>query len=87
VGIYDNFFDVGGNSMSILRLNSRLKAVTGMDIPVVEMFRYPTIHSFSTYLSHFSRSEKRKAYSEEKIMKTVNSLDESLKLLMGDDNE
>jgi broad-specificity NMP kinase len=55
------------------------------DIPVVEMFRYSTVHSQAEYLSQLSRQEKKKAYSDEKIMENVDSLEESLQLLMGED--
>ncbi|MGD2085113.1 MAG: amino acid adenylation domain-containing protein [Candidatus Aminicenantes bacterium] len=50
VGIHDNFFDIGGNSMHILRVNSKLKEAFKRDIPVVIMFRYPTIGSLAEYL-------------------------------------
>ncbi|UCH96083.1 MAG: amino acid adenylation domain-containing protein, partial [Candidatus Aminicenantes bacterium] len=51
VGIHDNFFDLGGNSLKIIRLNNQLKDIFKQDIPVVTMFRYPTIHALSRYLS------------------------------------
>jgi polyketide synthase PksJ len=52
IGIHDNFFDIGGNSLHIIRVNSRLKEAFQRDIPVVTMFNYPTITSLSRYLSH-----------------------------------
>ncbi|UCH96725.1 MAG: SDR family NAD(P)-dependent oxidoreductase, partial [Candidatus Aminicenantes bacterium] len=51
VSIHDNFFDVGGNSFSLIRLSSRLKGVFKKDIPVVTLFNYPTIGSLARYLS------------------------------------
>ena len=87
IGIYDNFFDLGGNSLNILKLNSRLKTETGTEIPVVEMFRYSTVQSLATYLSQLPRQEKQKAYSDEKIMETIDSLEESLLLLTGEADE
>jgi polyketide synthase PksJ len=51
IGIHDNFFDLGGNSLKIIRLNNQLKDIFKQDIPVVTMFRYPTIHALSRYLS------------------------------------
>jgi len=51
VGIYDNFFALGGNSLRLIRLNQRLGEVLGQEIPVVAMFKYMTISSFVAYLA------------------------------------
>ncbi|MCP5105926.1 MAG: hypothetical protein GY950_21240, partial [bacterium] len=50
LGTRDNFFDLGGNSMDIMRLNSRLIKIFETDIPVAVHFRYTTIKSFVQYL-------------------------------------
>jgi amino acid adenylation domain-containing protein len=50
VGIHDNFFDLGGNSLSIVRLNSKLKKAFQVNIPVVTLFNYPTISDQARYL-------------------------------------
>ncbi len=50
VGLHDNFFDLGGNSLKVIELNSKLKEVLNEDIPVVEMFKYMTVNSFIRYL-------------------------------------
>ncbi|UCH92667.1 MAG: amino acid adenylation domain-containing protein, partial [Candidatus Aminicenantes bacterium] len=49
--IHDNFFDMGGNSFSLIRLNNRIKEVLEIDIPLVTLFNYPTIASLAGYLS------------------------------------
>jgi len=50
VGIHDNFFDLGGHSLNMMLLNSKLIQVFNRDIPLVMMLRYPTIGSFVQYL-------------------------------------
>jgi amino acid adenylation domain-containing protein len=50
VGVYDNFFDLGGHSMHIVRAHTKLQEVLGQDFPVVEMFRYPTINGLAKCL-------------------------------------
>jgi amino acid adenylation domain-containing protein len=50
VGVRDNFFDIGGNSLKIITVNVRLREAYGRDIPVVAMFQYPTIESLARYL-------------------------------------
>jgi amino acid adenylation domain-containing protein len=51
VGICENFFDIGGDSLLIIRLNSSLKKVFNRDISIANMFRYPTIRSMAQYLA------------------------------------
>ncbi|HLP57177.1 MAG TPA: amino acid adenylation domain-containing protein, partial [Candidatus Deferrimicrobium sp.] len=53
VGTHDNFFDLGGNSLSLIRLNSRLKSALPdkKDISVVTLFNHPTIASLANYLN------------------------------------
>ena len=50
IGINDNFFELGGNSLKIIQMNSILKKKFNKDIPVVVLFRYPTIHTLSNHL-------------------------------------
>jgi amino acid adenylation domain-containing protein len=42
VGVHDNFFQLGGNSLLIMKLHSRLAAQLPQ-LTVVDLFRYPTI--------------------------------------------
>jgi amino acid adenylation domain-containing protein len=50
VGLRENFFDLGGNSLLLLRLSTRLRESGICDIPVVEMFRYPTVEALAASL-------------------------------------
>jgi tyrocidine synthetase-3 len=50
IGIGDNFFDIGGNSLNILQVNQKLNEVLPGPIPVMSMFRYPTIHSLAQFI-------------------------------------
>jgi len=51
VGLDDNFFDLGGHSLLVTRVQAGLAAVCGRTIPVVEMFRYTTVRALAGYLS------------------------------------
>jgi acyl transferase domain-containing protein len=51
VGIHDNFFEIGGNSLYIIRLANKLKEVFGREIPVVKLFQNPTITTLAKYLA------------------------------------
>jgi acyl carrier protein len=54
VGIHDNFFDLGGNSLLLLQASNKLEHLLGQDAMVIEFFKYPTIASLVNYL----RSDK-----------------------------
>jgi acyl carrier protein len=43
-GVNDNFFDLGGNSLLLVRVHSKLREAFGKEISLIEMFRYPTIN-------------------------------------------
>ncbi|MEZ4860208.1 MAG: amino acid adenylation domain-containing protein [Caldilineaceae bacterium] len=50
VGIHDNFFDLGGHSLLMVRIHSRLREVVEQELKIVDLFAYPTIHALSQYL-------------------------------------
>ncbi|MGB8346062.1 MAG: SDR family NAD(P)-dependent oxidoreductase, partial [Ktedonobacteraceae bacterium] len=50
VGLYDNFFDLGGNSLIGLQLIARLKKAFHVQIPAVILFEAPTISAQVKYL-------------------------------------
>jgi amino acid adenylation domain-containing protein len=51
VGIHDNFFDIGGQSLLMLQVNHKLQTVLNREISVVTLFQNPTIYSLAQYLS------------------------------------
>ncbi len=55
VGTHDNFFDLGGNSLKIIRVNFRLNESLGLKIPVVQLFKYPTIQLLKEYVRGLSQ--------------------------------
>jgi amino acid adenylation domain-containing protein len=57
VGINDNFFDLGGNSINIIQVNNRLKQELQKDIAIVTLFEYPTISTFLQYLAQEGSGE------------------------------
>lgn len=43
VGLDDNFFDIGGNSLLMVQAYVMLREATGTSLSVLDLFRYPTI--------------------------------------------
>src|SRR6266566_2898448 len=50
VGLCDNFFDLGGNSLSALQVLAKLKKALHLQLPVVALFEAPTISALVSYL-------------------------------------
>ena len=46
----DNFFEVGGHSLAIVVVRDRLAELLGRAIPVVDLFRHPTIGALAAHL-------------------------------------
>jgi SagB-type dehydrogenase family enzyme len=66
VGIRDNFFDLGGNSVHVVRIHSKLRHALDVDIPIVKMFNYPTVSSLAEFLSEVQSGEDSLQQSHER---------------------
>jgi hypothetical protein len=65
VGVRDNFFDLGGHSLLVVRLHRRLQPVVPRPLSITDLYRFPTIASLAEHLtaepggSGVDRSEDR----------------------------
>jgi amino acid adenylation domain-containing protein len=50
VGLDQNFFDVGGDSISLAAVHGQLERAFQREIPMVELFSYPTVQTLATHL-------------------------------------
>jgi acyl transferase domain-containing protein/acyl carrier protein len=50
VGLHDNFFDLGGDSVMAIQIVSRIKRKLGKEIAVVQLFEAPTLGALATLL-------------------------------------
>ncbi|MCA1636567.1 MAG: amino acid adenylation domain-containing protein [Acidobacteria bacterium] len=51
VGIQDNFFDLGGHSLDLLQVQTRLQTQLNRQIPIAVLFQFPTVSSLARHLS------------------------------------
>ena len=50
VGLHDNFFDLGGDSLLITQVRSQLERLLSTQISIIDLFRYPTVSSLGRFL-------------------------------------
>lgn len=75
VGIYDNFFDLGGHSLPAIRISSRINATYDIDLPLDVFFAHPTVAQLVRAV-------------EEIVLQEIESLsDEAVLRLLDEENE
>ncbi|MFK8103154.1 MAG: non-ribosomal peptide synthase/polyketide synthase, partial [Saprospiraceae bacterium] len=56
IGIYDNFFDIGGHSLLVTKLMSVIKKEMGLSIPMKILFQVSCIADFAEYIKLIQKS-------------------------------
>jgi aryl carrier-like protein len=50
VGVHDHFFDLGGDSLGMSRVQNRIRERLGLVLELVTLFQHPTIHTLARHL-------------------------------------
>jgi acyl carrier protein len=50
VGVEDNFFDVGGTSLRMVEIQTRIRRVLDRPVSIVDLFQFPTIRTLAAHL-------------------------------------
>ena len=56
VGVYDNFFDLGGHSLKAMVMIAKVHKELNVELPLPELFQTPTIAALSEYIKGASKS-------------------------------
>ena len=56
ISVRDNFFDLGGHSLLLIRIHAKVRQELDANVAVVDLFRYPTIESLASWIDR-RRSE------------------------------
>ncbi|MCE3199515.1 non-ribosomal peptide synthetase [Paenibacillus sonchi] len=59
VGLRDDFFQIGGDSLSVIILHQQVKQHVDAEISIANLYRYRTIEALLDYLSHKQNSPAR----------------------------
>jgi amino acid adenylation domain-containing protein len=60
ISIYDNFFQIGGNSLNVIKLHKTVNSNMNQSIDIVQFFNYPTIDTMATYIDGLNDAEEQK---------------------------
>jgi amino acid adenylation domain-containing protein len=81
VGIHDNFFEFGGNSLQAARLISGIRRRFGVEIRLADFFRSPTVANLAVLVDR----ERLRGMSDEEMVKLVEAMpEEEVARLLGD---
>lgn len=82
VGVNDNFFDIGADSLQLARFHSRLQATFNSNLKIVSLFQNPSVRSLARSFGHDSSLEttlsgrrdranrQREAYAKQRRMQS-----------------
>jgi amino acid adenylation domain-containing protein len=81
IGIDHNFFDMGGNSLNIVHVKNRLEEELETEIPIVILFQYPTIRTFSRqYANHEVDRQAREQEEHQQLQRMEADIIDTLQL-------
>ncbi|MFT3924998.1 MAG: beta-ketoacyl synthase N-terminal-like domain-containing protein [Myxococcales bacterium] len=63
VGATDNFFDLGGSSLSAVRVSAKIKAAYGIPVPLALLIKAPTVREFAKLIEVETRVESNNGHS------------------------
>jgi hypothetical protein len=72
VGVDDNFFDAGGDSLQLLEAHAELQKVITPDLSITVLFEYSTISSLAQHLTSGDKSSgileaQERAHQQQKV--------------------
>lgn len=56
VGRHDKFCELGGNSLTAMKLTVRTAGTFSVQIPVLSVFKYPSVQTLAGFISEYRRS-------------------------------
>jgi len=64
IGIYDSFFELGGNSLIGVQVVTQIRKTFGLQIPTVALFEAPNVAALSTLLERGGRADAERSPQE-----------------------
>jgi acyl carrier protein len=83
VGAQDNFFDLGGHSLLMAQVHTKLRETLKTDVPVIELFKYPTIGSLAKYFSQVEDARPAFQQTDDRVKKRKEAIQRRRQLTKG----
>jgi thioesterase domain-containing protein/acyl carrier protein len=64
VGIHDNFFEIGGHSLLVVRLTALIRQAVDVELPVTELYKYPTVAELAAQLTRITSDQSSLSQAE-----------------------
>ncbi len=74
IGVRDNFFEAGGNSLLLVQVHAQLKAALGREVTLVQLFRYPTVQSLAAFLNVEGQAPAPLAQAEDRAKRRIDAV-------------
>jgi amino acid adenylation domain-containing protein len=74
VGTHDNFFDLGGHSLRLVVVHSKLAQALNRELSIVDLFQYPTIGSLAKHLANGDAGQQLLREAQERAHKQKDSV-------------
>ncbi len=71
IGIHDNFFEAGANSLNLIAINNRLKEAFSRDIPLAVLFEYTSVARLAEYLGADKAAEQARLAVEQEELESA----------------
>jgi len=78
IGINQNFFDIGGNSIKLITLVNKINLHLEIQLSVAEMFRLPTVASIAEFIEN---GDQKVEIVSEDIEEAISEANDNLDLL------
>jgi amino acid adenylation domain-containing protein len=79
IGINDNFFNLGGNSLSLVKVIVKLRKALKREIPTIMMLQYPTVHLLAQHLTEEEKQNKMSVAEKKDQLEKLDKGKERLK--------
>lgn len=59
ISIHDNFFEIGGHSLLVVKAQSQIRQRLGIELPMVDLFRYPTLNTLAVHINSLDKATEQ----------------------------
>src|SRR5882724_2509290 len=81
VGVEDNFFEMGGHSLQMIRVQGKLQALFDRELPLVRLFEYSTVRRLAKYLNEGEGKNRMSEQVHDRLRKQEEALEQQRRFM------